>query len=109
MVKKKGFSVRWAPKAKVILDDFCDQVEKTSGRVVAKRVRTKFVRIAGGLGYFPRKFPQEELLAELEGEFRSVPVWSFKMIYQVADSQVTILYLFHTRRHPTQLLKEIKG
>lgn len=107
MVKKKKLPVKWDPLAKAILDEFCEVVKKDSGRAVARRVRARFIEIAKNLTVFPQKFPKEELLDELEGDFRSVPIWSFKMIYEVTDHEIIIAYLFHTKKHPDRLITEL--
>ena len=107
-MKKKKLPVKWDPLAKAILDDFCEMVKKDSGRSVARRVRSRFINLAKILSVFPQKFPKEELLDELDGDFRSVPIWSFKMIYEVTDHEIIIAYLFHTSKHPDRLLKEVR-
>ena len=100
MVKKK-FKVIWDDKAKQSLKEIYLYITKDS-HPAAGKVRNAIVKLADSLNTFPERH-QVELLIDNKA-YRSVPLWSYKIIYRVAEEEIRIVDIFHTSRNP----KEIK-
>lgn len=95
--------VRWDPVAKERLDELYRYLLKEESERVAMHVWRTLVNLAGELGKFPRKFPLESYLEDEPEEYRAVPKWNYKLIYEVAEDAVIIVDLFHTARDPRRI------
>lgn len=51
----------------------------------------------------PRTYPLEPYLSELDGEFRFALVFTYKIIFEIGESQIFILDIFHTSRNPQEI------
>ena len=103
MVKKK-LPVKWDKEALEDLKDIYSYIKKESPQG-AEAVRKEFIRLAGTLNSLPEKFPKEPLLED-EGNFRFIPKWDYKLIYEVTSKEIIIAAIFHTSQHPSILRKK---
>jgi toxin ParE1/3/4 len=60
--------------------------------------------LAGTLGTLPEKIPKEPLLEE--DNFRFIPKWDYKLIYEVTSKEIIIAAIFHTSQHPSKARKK---
>ena len=101
MVKNK-IKVVWDNKAKQSLKEIYRYIKKDSPRAAAK-VRNAIAKLAGSLNVFPKRH-QVELMID-DKAYRSVPLWSYKIIYRVAETEIRIVDIFHTSRNPEEIKK----
>jgi len=107
-VKKSGrYKVTWDIKARFSLLEICDYISKESLQA-AKRVGLKIVKTTKSLHKNTERFAKEHYIEIETSNIRSVVVWSYKIIYEVTDSKVIILDVFHTSRNPEEI-KKIKS
>ena len=107
MVENKKRSIRWNEEAYADLEKLYDYIKKDSPQN-AKHVAATLVQLTRSLETLSERYPKEELLAELDGNFRSVVKWSYKIIYEVTDEVVIILKIFNTHQSPTRLIESLK-
>ena len=103
MVKQR-FPVIWEDEAKNSLRRIYNYIKNRESVIQAKKVRNAIKELAGSLGFLPRKFAKDPFLEKESGEFRFKAIWSSKIVYEITESEVIILDIFHTSRNP----KEIK-
>lgn len=72
----------------------------------AQRVKKELIKLAHSLNDFPEKYPVEEYLADEPEIYRSVPKWSYKIIYEVTEECIIIADIFQTSQHPSKMKKE---
>lgn len=102
MVKKKGLPVKWDIEAKEDLDAIYNYIYEESSQA-AKKVKKELVKLAGSLKDYPERYSVEPLLEELIGNYRSAIKWDYKIIYEVTESEVIILCIFHVAQNPEKL------
>ncbi|CAN5224015.1 hypothetical protein BH09BAC1_BH09BAC1_10570 [soil metagenome] len=108
MVKvSKGLPVHWDDEAKQALKEIVQFIAKDS-QAGALHVKKTLLKLSRTLGRFPNKFPQESLLNEIPGNYRSVAKWNWKIIYEVTHSEVVIVQVLDTRQDPSKLKSKIK-
>ena len=107
MVRKGKLPIRWDRQAKENLDKIYEYITKDSVSA-ARNVKKELVKLAHSLNDFPGKFSVEEFLASEPENYRSVSKWSYKIIYEVTDSYIIIVDIFHTSQHPNKIIKDIK-
>jgi toxin ParE1/3/4 len=103
-VVKKKFPVRWDKEALEDLKDIYSYIKNESPQG-AETVKKEFIRLAGNLGTLPEKFPKEPLLED-EGNFRFIPKWDYKLIYEVTSKEIIIAAIFHVSQHPSKVKKK---
>ena len=91
--------------AKDSLREILEFIKKDSPSA-AEKVRKKLLDTAKGLSVSPERFSLEEHLLFKEGNYRSVVLWHFKIVYKVSESEVLILKFIHTSRNP-ELIKKL--
>jgi plasmid stabilization system protein ParE len=101
---KKQLPVHWTPLALGHLKAIHDYIALDS-TAAAKRVQKAFFRKAKTLGKFPEKYSRESYLDDLPNNYRSVPLWSYK-IFEVTLREVFIVRIFHTHQDPGRLRKD---
>lgn len=106
-MKKRKLPVRWDLNAKENLDRIYDFIALDS-LTAARYVKTELVKLAGSLNDFPEKFPKEELLSDMEENYRFVSLWSYKIIFEVASDSIIIVAIFHTSQNPEKI-RRVKG
>ncbi len=81
------------------------QYIKLDSPSAAKNVRLKLLELAKSLSISPERFSRESFLESLSGNYRSVVLWHYKIIYKVQDNEVVILRFIHTSRDPEEIKK----
>ena len=104
---RKKLPVIWADEARKSLKEIYQYIKKDSPQN-AKKVRKELLRLAGSLNDFPEKYPREPFLDDEPENFRSVTKWSWKIIYEVTDSAIIILMIFHTSQNPDKIKRGIR-
>ena len=98
---KKKLPVRWDKLAKENLDAIFDYISNDSVDA-AKMVKKEIVKLTRSLNDYPEKFAMEKYLANEKENYRSVSIWSYKIIYEVTDDCIIIVDIFHTSQHPAK-------
>lgn len=93
--------VSWSPEALEDVDSIAAYIAKDSPFYASAVVR-KILDMAQSLGNFPNIGP---IVAEIgEPEFRERFVYSYRVIYRIADDAITIVAVIHGRRLLTPTL-----
>jgi plasmid stabilization system protein ParE len=103
---KKHYRVVIPPSAKESLRGIIEYIKKDSPTAAAK-VRKKLIDTAKSLKELPERFSREEYLSGKPGNYRSVTLWHYKIVYKVLDDEVVLLQFIHTSRDP-ELIKKIE-
>jgi len=90
MVNKK-MEVIWDDEAKKSLRNIYYYIKDNQSIEVAKKVRDRIVSQTNTLNIFPEKFEREHNLEDEVGNFRSMVIWSYKIIYEVTAQAIYIL------------------
>lgn len=90
----KRKTVLWTERASQSLDFFCGYIEKDSP-VAARRVKKEIILTAKQLAVNPEMYQLDEVFAE-KRNIRRFFRWSYKVVYQVYETEVVILDVFHT-------------
>ena len=101
MVKKK-LPIKWDKEAVEDLRTIYRYIKKKSPDN-AEKVKKELLKIARGLNSFPEKYPEEALLKEEKGNFRSITKWHYKIIYEITSNEIIIIMIFHTSQHPSKI------
>lgn len=104
MVNKK-IAIIWDDEAKRSLKNIYYYIKDNQSVEVAKKVRGRIVSQARTLNDFPKKFERELNLEDEVGDFRSIVIWSYRIIYEVTEKAIYILDIFHTSRDPSKIKK----
>lgn len=106
MVSKKQLPIRWDRLAKQHLDAIYEHIAEDS-LPAARGVKKELIKLAHSLSDFPEKYSIEEYLANEPENYRSVSIWSYKIIYEVTDKCIIIADIFHTSKHPLKMNKDV--
>jgi plasmid stabilization system protein ParE len=101
MVKKK-FPVIWDDLAIKSLKEIYLYIKNDSPKSAVK-VKKAIVKLASSLSSSPYRHKVEFVVGNKE--YRSVTIWSYKIIYRVTELDVRIVDVFHTSRNPDDLNK----
>ena len=102
MVKKK-LKIIWDDEAKYSLRSIYNYIKKRESVERAKKVRAEIVASAKSLNNFPEKFEEEPALRDEPENYRYKVIWSYKIIYEVAEEATYIVDVFHTSRNPSNI------
>jgi plasmid stabilization system protein ParE len=101
----KSYQIIWDVKARESLKEITLYIKEESP-TAAKKVRTEILKLAASLATLPDRFSTEPYLENKGKEYRSVTIWSYKIIYRVGENEVRILEIIHTSRNTT-VIEEI--
>ena len=101
---KKHYRVVIPPSAKESLYDIIEHIKKDSP-IAATKVRKKLIDTAKSLKELPERFSREEYLLGKPGNYRSVALWHYKIVYKILDDEVVLLRFIHTSRDPELIRK----
>lgn len=107
MVKKK-VNVIWDNEAVKSLKEIISFIKKDSPQS-AKKVKKEILALAKTLIKFPEKYSKELYYVSNDGSIRYVPIYSYKIIYQITSTEIIILDIFHTSRNPEEISKYKHG
>ncbi len=98
--------VKWSRHAKKSLDYIVDYIrqDSPSNSVIVKR---ELVQLVGSLSDFPEKYPVDPYIDPSFGNFRFVPKWNYKIVYEVTDNEIIIIDIFHASQSPDKIMKAI--
>lgn len=105
MVAKRKLPIRWDRLAKDHLDAIFEYIAEESVPA-ARKVKKELIKLAHSLNDFPEKYPVEQYLSDEPAIYRSVPKWSYKIIYEVTIECIIIVDIFQTSQHPSKIKKE---
>jgi toxin ParE1/3/4 len=95
--------VIWAKRAVNQLERAVRYVAEERGNTYAKIVLERILNAAELLGQQPQLGFIEPLLVHRKYEYRSIVVWSYKIIYRCSSKHIIISRVFHTSRNPDKL------
>lgn len=94
------YKVIWERHAKQTLREIFEYLRWRESISVARRVVNQLIATARTLEKFPTRHPKEPNLGHLPYDFRFCTVWNYKIIFEITDTEVFILEVFHTSRNP---------
>ena len=97
----KSFPIRWDEEALKDLKTIYKYIKKQSPSG-AEKVKIELIRLVGTLGKNPEKYPKEPLMLN-EGNYRYIPKWSYKIIYEITSHEVIVAMIFHTSQSQEKL------
>jgi plasmid stabilization system protein ParE len=98
----KSYRVIWDSRAKESLKAITLFIKEESP-TAAEKVRIELLKLTASLKRMPERFSTEPYLEYKGNEYRSVPKWSYKIIYRVCEKEVRIIDIIHTRRNATEI------
>lgn len=102
----KTYRVIISRKAQSSVKQIHDYIKEES-HSSAKNVKEKIFEKIRSLQNHPEKFSKEPLLDSLEGNYRSVSIWDYKIIYKISNEVVKILIVINGKRSEKTILKKI--
>jgi plasmid stabilization system protein ParE len=105
---KRKVDLQWKEQAKVSLKNIYYFIKKDSPQS-AKKVKKEILALAKTLIKFPEKYSKELYYVSNDGSIRYVPIYSYKIIYQITSTEIIILDIFHTSRNPEEISKYKHG
>jgi len=96
--------VIWTKKALSQLERSVKYIVEEQGSSYAEMVLNKILASTRNLIDFPKMGQIETFLSHKKSEYRYVVVWSYKIVYRVNGSSVTISRIFHTSQDPKKIL-----
>ena len=99
----KKFRAIWDPIAVAELKDIFEYIRRHSPQS-ALIVRYELIQTVRRLRSMPRKFQVYEYANPSLGEYRSVVRWSYRIIYEIMDSDIHIVRIIHTSREPGKII-----
>ncbi len=105
MVENIGnLPIIWHETAVNRLKEIYDYIALDS-KTNAKKVVTKIKDLVASVAFFPEKSVRlSEINPEL-GNFRSLPIYSYRIIYQITEKEIVVLDIFHTSQNPEKISK----
>ncbi len=98
-------NVEWSLRAAASLDFYCGRIAADS-LASAIRVRKEIVKSVAKLSKYPTLYQIDEYYPDDKGDIRRFFRWSFRIVYQVRETKVVVLNIFHTGMDPNKLKKK---
>jgi len=86
-------------KAQEAIKEIFDYTKRTSSPETAQKVKSAIIHKCKDLKNFSG-YSKEEFLDELEGDYRSVTIWSYVIIFRVTEKTIRVLKVVHASQHP---------
>ncbi|MBX2960543.1 MAG: type II toxin-antitoxin system RelE/ParE family toxin [Flavobacteriales bacterium] len=86
-------------KAQESIQEIFNYVKKVSSVEIAQKVKSTIITECKNLSQFSG-YSKERYLENLNGDFRSITVWDYNIIYSITQQNVNILNVIHTSTHP---------
>ncbi|MBN8586378.1 MAG: type II toxin-antitoxin system RelE/ParE family toxin [Ignavibacteria bacterium] len=96
--------VIWTKKALSQLERSVKYIVEEQGPSYAEIVLNKILTATRNLSDFPKMGQAEPFLSHKKFEYRYVVAWSYKIVYRIKGTKVTISRIFHTSQDPKQIL-----
>jgi len=85
-------------KAQESIKEIFNYVRRESSLNTAQKVKNSIIDRCKNLKDFSG-YSKERFLDKLHGDYRSVTVWDYNIIYKVTSNEVRILNVIHTSMH----------
>jgi toxin ParE1/3/4 len=95
--------VVWTQTALKQLERIVKFIAEERSSLVARTVGERLIGKTEQLEQFPKMGTLEQLLVHKKSEYRFLVVWSYKIIYRVTKSRITISRIFHTSQNSNRL------
>jgi toxin ParE1/3/4 len=95
--------VVWTQTALKQLERIVKFIAEERSSLVARTVGERLIGKTEQLEKFPKMGTLEQLLVHKKSEYRFLVVWSYKIIYRVTKSRITISRIFHTSQNSNRL------
>ncbi len=76
---------------------------KQNSKDNAVKVRRKIKETIANLSVLPEAYPRDWFLDQTVGEFRFALVFVYKIVFEVSETEIIILQIFHTAQNPDKL------
>ena len=101
MVKSRKYVVIWSDMAKKQLKDIYKYIKKDSEQA-AKEVKTKILASTKLLETGKEIYKSDELKLNNNGMHRAYVIYSYRIVYKINDTTISILRVRHTSREPLE-------
>ena len=86
-------------KAQESIKEIFEYIKDESSLKTAKSVKDNIIAKCKSLKGFSG-YSEEKYLAELEGEYKSVAIWDYVVIFSLVDKNINVLNVIHASKHP---------
>ena len=86
-------------KAQESIKGIFEYVKEESSVGIAQKVRNTIIAKCKSLKEFSGH-SNERYLEELDGEYKSVTIWDYVIIFSLMEKEIRILNVIHASRHP---------
>ena len=93
----------WSKRSAQQLERAIRYTREEQGVSYAYTVLDRILKATASLQSFPERGFMEPLLLHKKYLYRTIVVWSYKIIYRVDQDRVIVSRLFHTSRDPKKL------
>ncbi len=100
---KRHYKVVWNKQARASLHGIYNYIKKRESEEQAVKVRDEIRDLARSLGFMPHKYARDPLAEEDTGVIRYKVIWSYRLVYEVSEEEVSILDIVHTSRNPENI------
>jgi len=91
--------VIWSERAKASLEYYCNCISESS-QENSNKVRKEIIQSAKMLSKYPEMYQVDEYYPNNSGSIRRFFKWSYRIVYQVRDTSVLIINIYHTKVDP---------
>jgi len=96
---EKPIKVIISVKAQESIRTIFNYVKKESSYSTAQKVKSSIINKCKSLNDFSG-YSKERYLDKLEGDYRSVSIWNYNIIYKVTTKNIWVLNVIHNSMHP---------
>ena len=100
---KRHYKVIWDDVAKASLRRIYSYIKKRESQEQAARVRSEIKKEGDSLGFMPHKYARDPFMEEDPGDIHYRVIWSYKLVYEIAEEHIIILDVIHTSRNPENM------
>ncbi len=103
------YDIAWDVKASKALRKYYNYYQKNASASVAERFALAIVEAVETLLEQPERYPVDKHLAHLPQQYRALPVWNFKVVYEFTGYEIIILFIYHTKQSPARIRREFEN
>ena len=103
------YDLSWDVKAMKALRNYYNYFKKNASVAVAERFLEAVSQAVETLLEQPERYPREKLLLHLPQNYRTIPVWDFRIIYEFTGYELMVLFIYHARQDPKKVKKAFEG
>ena len=105
---EQEYDVCWDVEAGIQFKKIYKYIKKKASEKSANKFRKTIIDRIDELRLQPERYPPEPLLSHRKENFRFILVKPYKVIYEFANQEVRILFLYNTRQNPDKILEYFK-